>query len=256
MDWDPQQYSRFASERSRPFLELLARVDAHSPRRVVDLGCGTGSTTALLRQRWPDAIVEGLDSSPEMISAATELADSSLTFRVADVCTWEMPEDADVVLSNAVLQWIPSHIALMSGWARQLVAGGWLGIQVPGNFSAPTHAIMRELARSPRWRSSLQGVLRHHDTVASPQFYATTLLEAGLDVDVWETTYVHTLPGTDPVLEWLRGTGLRPVLAALDATEGAEFEAQFAAELRAAYPATPYGTLLPYRRIFAVAHRS
>jgi trans-aconitate 2-methyltransferase len=256
MDWDPAQYTRFASERYRPFTELLARVGAQAPRRAVDVGCGTGTTTALLRQRWPDAILEGFDSSPEMISAAAELAGPSLSFRVEDLRSWQMPEDADVVLCNAVLQWVPSHVDLMADWARRLGADGWLGVQVPGNFSAPTHAIMRELAGSPRWRSSLDGVLRHHDTVASPEFYAATMLEAGVDIDVWETTYVHTLPGTDPVLEWLRGTGLRPVLSALGPQDAAEFEAQFAAELREAYPATPYGTLLPYRRIFVVAHRS
>jgi trans-aconitate 2-methyltransferase len=253
MDWDPRQYGRFGAERGRPFLDLVARVEAEAPRRVVDLGCGPGTMTALLAARWPSALVEGIDSSESMIAAAQPGA--RLSYRVEDVTSWAPPADADVVISNATLQWVPTHRALVSAWAAALPPGGWLAFQVPGNFDSPSHLLMRSLASSPEWAPLLGSVLRHDDAVATPAEYAGLLLSAGLVADVWETTYLHVLTGTDPVLEWLRGTGLRPVMAALPADRYAEFEAEFAAQLRAAYPATPHGTLFPFRRIFAVGHK-
>ena len=255
MKWDPNQYARYSGERERPFSEMLARIGAPAPRRAVDLGCGTGSTTTQLKERYPDAIVEGLDSSPEMIDAAAPLAGPGLSFRVEDVRDWTMPADADVIVCNAVLQWVPGHVELMSSWGRQLGRGAWLAVQVPGNFSAPTHAVMRELAESPRWKSQLGGVLRHHDSVATPLYYARTMQEAGLSVDAWETSYVHVLTGEDPVVDWLLGTGLRPVLEILDEADSQEFLAEFARLMRIEFPPTEHGTLLPYRRIFTVAHR-
>jgi trans-aconitate 2-methyltransferase len=253
MRWDPAEYGRFEDERARPFFDLVSRIAARSPRRVVDLGCGSGDLTVTLAERWPSAVVEGIDSSPDMIAACPRNA--GVRFSVQDVASWSMPADADVVVSNAVLQWVPSHRALVASWASALPAGGWLAFQVPGNFDSPSHALMRRLAATPRWEPRLGGVLRHHDAVASPQEYATLLIDCGMRVDAWETTYLHLLPGDDPVLRWLRGTGLRPVLAALTAAEADEFQAEFAAALRSAYPRTPHGTFLPYRRVFVVAHR-
>ena len=254
MDWDPEQYGRFADERSRPFLDLMARVGARAPRRVVDLGCGPGTLTGLLAARWPDAVVEGIDSSPEMIAAAAAVP--GVSFSLGDIARWTPAVDVDVVVSNATLQWVPGHLDLLATWAAALVPGGWLAVQVPGNFDAPSHVLMRTLASAPGWAASLDGVLRHRDTVGTPSAYAAVLLGAGLEVDVWETTYLHLLTGTDPVLEWLRGTGLRPVLAALSPEDGVRFCAALAPELRAAYPATAHGTVLPFRRIFAVGHRA
>ena len=149
----------------------------------------------------------------------------------------------------------PEHRALIARWAAALPAGGWLALQVPGNFGSPSHTLMRSLAESPRWASSLAGILRHDDAVGSPQEYAGLLLGAGLVADAWETTYVHVLAGADPVLDWLRGTALRPVMAALPPETYALFEAELAVQLREAYPATAAGTLFPFRRIFAVGHR-
>jgi trans-aconitate 2-methyltransferase len=256
MRWDPEQYGRYAGERSRPFDDLLARVFAEQPRRVVDLGCGPGTLTAQLLDRWSDALVEGVDSSQEMITAARSLARDRLSFRVGDVRDWAPPPDADVVVSNATLQWVPGHCELVAKWAAALPAGGWLAFQVPGNFAAPAHRLMRELAGSPRWAAQLHGVLRHRDAVASPDEYIQLLHASGLRADVWETTYLHSLTGTDPVLEWLRGTGLRPVLAVLDDADGAEFCAAMAAPLREAYPPGEAGTIFPFRRIFAVGHNA
>ncbi len=255
MRWDPTQYARYADERGRPFLDLLAQVDATAPRRVVDLGCGPGSLTTLLAQRWPSATVEGIDSSPQMIERAAPLASEHLSFAVGPVESWSVPADADVVFSNALLQWVPSHVTLLRRWADDLPSGGWLAFQVPGNFGAPSHVSMRTLASSPRWAAALAGVLRGEETVLALDEYARLLLDAGLAVQAWETTYLHVLSGPDPVLEWLRGTGLRPVLAALSADDGAEFSAALADRLRAAYPPTPHGTLFPFRRLFVVGHK-
>lgn len=276
MQWDPDQYGRYADERGRPFADLVARIGADTPRRVVDLGCGPGNLTATLAARWPDAVVEGVDASAEMIERAVTAGYDRVGFRVGDVRTWTMPADCDVLVSNAVLQWVPEHAALVRSWAAALPPGGWLAFQVPGNFDSPSHTVLRELAGSPRWAPLIgPGVLRHHDAVAEPAEYAALLLAAGLRVDAWETTYLHVLPGADPVLEWMRGTGLRPVLAALSsssphgeppsapgtrAPDGGSglvtaFEDEYAAALRTAYPVTEHGTLLSYRRIFAVGHR-
>jgi trans-aconitate 2-methyltransferase len=256
MQWDPAQYGKYATERGRPFVDLVTRIGASNPRRAVDLGCGPGNLTTLLTSRWPGAIVEGIDSSPQMIEQASALAGERLSFRVGDIATWQPPADTDVIVSNATLQWVPGHPDLVVAWARQLPADGWLAFQVPGNFAAPSHSMMRALVATSRWRDRLGDVLRHHDSVLRPEQYAQLMLDAGLDVDAWETTYVHRLDGDDPVLEWVRGTGLRPVLQALSADDATEFEREYAASLRAAYPRTAHGTLFPFRRIFVVAHRA
>jgi len=253
MRWDPDQYAKFSGERDRPFLDLVARVTATEPRRVVDLGCGNGHLTGLLADRWPGATVEGIDSSPEMIASATT---PGISFRVSDISSWQPESDTDVVVSNAAFQWVPAHRDLLRGWADALPSGAWLAWQVPGNFDQPSHALMRETAGLPRWKDQLDGVLRHGDPVDSPEQYATLLLERGWRVDAWETTYVHVLSGPDPVLEWVRGTGLRPALAALDTdAERAEFEAEFAERLRSVYPEGPGGTLFPFRRVFCVGRK-
>jgi trans-aconitate 2-methyltransferase len=220
---------------------------------VVDLGCGPGNLTELLCDRWPDAAVEGVDSSPDMIAEASARGGRA-RYRVGDVASWR--PDADVVVANAVLQWVPTHRDLLRVWAAALPAGGWLAFQVPGNFGAPSHALMREVAASPRWAPLVGGVLRHTDAVDDPTGYAELLLDAGLAVDAWETTYLHRLPGPDPVLEWVRGTGLRPILAALSPADAAAFEADYGARLREAYPATAHGTFLEFRRVFAVARKA
>jgi trans-aconitate 2-methyltransferase len=253
--WDPVQYGRYSDERARPFSELMARVAADGPRFVVDLGCGDGSLTATLGQRWPEATVVGVDSSAEMLAEAAGRATPRLSFRSGRIEDWEPDRPIDVLVSNAALHWVPDHRSHLPHLVDMLAPGGWLAIQMPGNGDAPSHRLLTTLRRSPRWRDRIGPGPERWPDVAEPADYARQLLRLGCRVDAWETTYVHVLPGPDPVLEWTRGTALRPVLAELPAAEAAAFEADYGAELRTAYPAEPYGSLLPFRRIFLVAQR-
>ena len=255
--WDPPTYLRFSGERARPFADLLGRVRAAAPQKVVDMGCGTGALTASLAQRWPGADVTGVDSSPEMLAAAAEHAvPGRVRFVAGDVRDWAPGGPVDVVVSNAVLHWVPGHERLLREWASWLAPGGELAVQVPGNFRAPTHAALTALCRSPRWAPLLADVAPDPDAVLDPAGYLDVLTGSGLAADVWETTYLHVLTGADPVLGWVRSTVLRPVLARLDGPEAAELTAAYAAALREAYPPRPDGTtVLPFRRVFAVGAR-
>jgi trans-aconitate 2-methyltransferase len=255
--WDPAQYLNFADERSRPFFELASRIGAADPGYVVDLGCGPGQLTASLAARWQRATVAGIDSSAEMIAAAAagryaNAAGDRLSFAVTDVRDWKPDRPVDVIISNAVLQWVPGHIDLLPRWAGYLAPGGWLAFQLPGNFDQPSHAVLRALAASSQWRDRLGGVQLNRQA-GDPARYLDVLASEGLAVDAWETTYQHVLHGQDPVTEWYKGSGLRPVLAALSSEEASEFVRQYGAGVRAAYPAAPYGTVLPFRRVFVVA---
>jgi trans-aconitate 2-methyltransferase len=253
--WDPGQYQRFSDERSRPFADLIARVGAADPATVVDLGCGPGNLTADLARRWPGATVRGIDSSPAMIEAARrEEKPPQLTFEVVDLRDWSPDAPVDVIISNAVLQWVPDHLDLLPRWVSGLTPGGWLAFQLPGNFDQPPHAAISEMAASPRWRPLL-GDREFTRQAGDMTGYLDVLAGAGCRVDAWETTYLHVLPGEDPVVEWVKGTALRPVLAALDEPQTAEFMAEYADRMRRAYPARPYGTVLPFRRVFVVAQR-
>jgi trans-aconitate 2-methyltransferase len=257
LKWDPAKYVEFGNHRDRPYFDLTARVHTDQPSYVVDLGCGPGNLTATLAERWPGAEVLGIDSSAEMLQQAEDHAARAarLSFAQADIAEWMPSERTDVVVSNAALQWVPGHPALLAGWLEALRPGAWFALQVPGNFRSPSHVLMRQLAESQRWKEALGGVLRHDDAVAEPDQYLNIMLDAGCDADAWETTYQQVLQGRDPVLEWVRGAGLRPVLDALPAADAAEFEAEYSELLREAYPATSHGTVFPFRRIFAVARK-
>ncbi|MEN3614020.1 trans-aconitate 2-methyltransferase [Plantactinospora sp. ZYX-F-223] len=264
--WDPASYLRYGDERSRPFHDLLARVAAERPRTVVDLGCGPGHLTATLPARWPTARVVGLDSSPEMIAAATRVGapaaangGSGVEFAVADARTWSPGPEVDVVVSNAVLQWVPGHEELLLRWARELTAGCWLAVQVPGNFDAASHRALREVAEAPRWRHLVADLLRAAP-VSDAAGYADLLTGANCAVDAWETTYVHLLPATSgaadhPVLSWMEGTALRPVRAVLGGAGTAwdDFRAALNERLVEAYPVRHGLVQFPFHRVFFVA---
>lgn len=250
--WDPQQYLAFSEHRDRPAHDLLDRVGAETARRVVDLGCGAGNLTPLLGERWPEAVVEAIDSSPEMVEAARV---NGIDAHVEDARGWCPHPDTDVVVCNAVLQWLPDHVALLRSWLPALPAGAWFAFQVPGNFESPSYQEIGALVDGPAWRERVGGVLRA-DSVLSPVEYADVLADLDADVDVWETTYIHRLRGSDPVLDWVSGTALRPVRAALDEQQWQRFRAELAPRLRARYPRRADGTTwFPFRRILAVACR-
>lgn len=254
ISWDPARYLGFAAQRQRPFADLVGRIPVGEPRLVVDLGCGPGTATAQLLERWPSARVIGVDSSPDMLEMAGRLADPPrLAFARGDVGSWEPDEAPDVIVANAVFQWVPSHLDLLGRFAGWLAPGGVLAFQVPANFDQPIHALLRDLASSDAWAGELAGVLRA-DPVADPGGYLSRLLELGMHADVWETTYMHLLEGPDAVFEWASGTALRPVLSSLGAQEGDAFALAYRKALAGAYPARSDGrTVLPFRRVFAVA---
>ena len=250
--WDPDVYLTFADHRARPFYDLLSRVAAREPRRVVDLGCGAGNLTSQLARRWPDATIEALDSSPEMVAAARERGVSA---SVADVRTWTPQPDTDVVLSNAAMHWVPEHGELFVRWVGRLAAGSWLAIQMPGNFETASHAAVRAVARRQPYAELLQeNPFRVGTVVDTPAHYADLLLDSGCTVDAWETTYIHQLTGEHPVLDWISGTALLPVSERLDAQHYQRFREELIPLLAEAYPSRPNGTTFyPFRRVFVVA---
>ena len=262
--WDPSLYARYADHRSRPFYELVSRVPATDPALVVDLGCGNGPLTLALAERWPDARIVGVDASPEMLGAARE-ADTGgrVEWVQADLATWDIGSlgaAPDVIVTNATLQWVPGHLTLIGRWVAAQPVGAWFALQVPGNYKAPSHALMREVAETHARAGELEAALKRGGS-AEPATYLRILSDAGCDVDVWETTYHHLLDpearSENPVLDWVMGTGLRPVIELLeDEEERAAFLEPYSERLRAAYPRTPAGVDLPFRRVFAVGHRT
>lgn len=250
--WNPDVYLTYADHRGRPFYDLLARVGAREPRRIVDLGCGPGNLTETLTARWPGAVIEAWDSSPEMVEAARN---RGLEARVGDVRDWTPAPDTDILVSNATLHWVPEHAELLVRWAGQLAAGSWIAFQVPGNFEAPSHQSVRALVQRPEWSELLQHYPFEKSEVTRPAAgYADLMTDAGCTTDAWETTYVHELTGENPVLEWIHGTALRPVRASLSDAQWEQFKAELIPLLDAAYPKRADGiTFFPFRRIFVVA---
>jgi len=262
--WNPQQYEKFSDYRRRPFAELMSRVGASSPEIVVDLGCGAGGHTLSLAARWPHARIIGIDYSAEMLDQARRNDSRDRVEWVrADVESWDPGQLAapiDVCVCNSLLQWVPSHVRLIPRWIAALAHGGWFVMQVPGNFNAPSHTLLREVAaKSPR-AAELLPRLGRSEAVSEPAVYFFLLASLGCDVDAWETTYQHVFDTgafrDEPVLEWTKGTALLPVFEVLtDEGERADFVAAYGSALLQAYPRQSFGTLFALRRIFAVAHK-
>lgn len=256
--WDPDQYLRFSDHRWRPARELLDRVPVAAPRVIYDLGCGPGNITRLLVERWPSATVYGLDSSREMLAKAAE-EPGAIRWIEADVRDWQPAEPPDLLFSNATLHWVDGHRELFPRLMSFLRPGGALAVQMPLSWAAPSHHLMRETladggpGREPLGSAELrQAVAR--DWVEKPEVYYDLLAGRTRSLDLWETEYFQILEGDDPVLEWVKGTGLRPILNGLDDREREIFLAEYARRLRAAYPVRPGGhTLYPFRRLFLVA---
>jgi trans-aconitate 2-methyltransferase len=259
MPWDPGQYLKFAAPRERPALDLLARIPVGNPGRVYDLGCGSGNTTRLLRQRWPKARITGVDSSPEMLAEARRApaeskAHDPLDYVQGDLATWLPGDPVDLLYSNAALHWIGGHETLFPKLMRALTPQGVLAVQMPTGQDQPRLAVLAELAARPQWRERLVPLL--FPRVGTSADYYDLLAPEVRALDIWQTDYLHVLSGEDPVAEWSRGSSLGPLLAALDPREGEAFYGEYAARMRAAYPKRPDGTtLLSFPRIFIVAQR-
>lgn len=257
--WDDKQYLRFSDERTQPARDLAARVALASPQSVIDLGCGPGNSTKVLIDRWPKAEICGLDISPEMIAAAQK-SDPSRQWIVGDITKWVSdpgPPFYDVIFSNAALQWVDEHEILLPILMTRLNPGGVLAIQMPGNFDGPAHRAMRDLATSPAWRDQFPPAGVREWQVHDLPFYYDVLSRLAEPIELWETEYFHVMPNAKAIVEWYRGTGLRPFLECLDSEEKrAQFTNEYLQEIRRVYPPRAYGRVLfPFRRLFLIAYR-
>jgi len=255
LTWSPQQYAKFEDDRTRPVRDLLAAVPTDSPARVIDLGCGPGNSTEILAQRYPAAAIAGLDSSPEMVEAARKRM-PQVRFEVADLAQWRAAERYGVILSNAVLHWVPDHGTLLPRLAGALDEGGSLAVQMPDNLEEPAHVLMRETAACGPWAAKLAGAASEQTERGSVEWYYGALRPSCGRVDIWRTTYHHVLSGPDAIVEWFKGSGLRPFLAPLAEGERAEYLERYREGVARAYPAQADGAvLLPFPRLFIVATR-
>lgn len=258
--WSANQYVKFLNERTQPAVDLLSRVPATSPKRVVDLGCGPGNSTAVLAERYPNADLSGIDSSPDMIRKAKETL-PGVAFDVADLQTYKPDGPIDVLFSNAVLQWIPagSRIQVIRQLLEHLAPGGSLAVQVPFNLSEPSHVAMKETAFAPNvpWEEKLKAANPVREEFPDPSELYDGLKHLCADLTIWKTTYYHTMENHEGIVEWVKGTGLRPFLDPLTESERKEYTEQYLARLRAAYPAQKDGkVVLPYPRLFVVATKA
>lgn len=260
--WDPHQYSRFEAERDRPALDLLLRLPGDlEPRAIVDLGCGAGQHAALLKRRHPQAHVTGLDASAAMLEQARGLG-ADVDWVEGDLATWEPEGPLDLIFANASLQWLPDHRALLRRLTGLLAPGGVIAVQMPLSWDTLHYRVMRRVRGEGPWADRLH----ERETIQAlldPADYYDALAERCEEIDIWSTTYLHALTGEAPVLEWMKGTALRPHLSALAAIPGEEGPAMKAAWLSAlsdalsqAFPRRPDGvTLLPFPRLFLIARR-
>jgi len=254
MAWNPQQYLKFGGERLQPAHDLLARVTVEEPQHIVDLGCGTGTVTALLRARWPDAHVVGIDNSQPMLERARN-AVPDVTWELNDLAKWKPPAPVDLIVSNAALQWLDDHATLFPILISHVRPGGILAVQMPAQHLAPSHQIGYSVAESPRWRYRLQGLVRRRPILDAHEYYSLMRPHVSR-LDLWFTEYVQQLTGADPVAEFTKGSFVGAWLSALSADEAQEFEADYRRRVAVAYPPGADGvTLFPFRRFFLLAQR-
>jgi trans-aconitate 2-methyltransferase len=252
-DWSPSTYLKFEDERTRPSRDLLAQVPLATPKTVIDMGCGPGNSTELLVERWPDAKVTGLDNSPNMLAEATRRLPAA-TFATADASTWVPGPGTELVFANAIYQWVPDHLTQLPKVLEALPPGGVLAVQMPDNMAEPSHVLMREVAESGPWATQLQGVARL--PLPPVRTYYDALRPFAGRVDIWHTTYNHALESPEAIVEWVKGTGLRPFIDPLTPEHRADFLARYLAALTEAYPPTiDNKVLLRFPRLFIVATR-
>jgi trans-aconitate 2-methyltransferase len=254
--WNADEYLRFSAERARPFADLMAQVTMEEVESVVDLGCGPGHLTRGLADRWPKAHVLGVDRSTEMLAKAMPLTiPGRLEFVQAEIADWSTDKPVDLIVSNAALHWVDDHETLLPRLVGMLSNRGTLAVQMPNRFHGPVQTAIDEVAADPRWKDRLKGVGLHRESVRPIVWYAGLLHGLGLTVNAWETTCVHVLRGENPVLEWIKGTGLRPILSNLDEPLAGQFLSDLGPRLKAIYPPTGDVTFFPMPRLFFVAER-
>lgn len=251
MHWSAQQYRQFEEARNRPIVDLLARLPDDGIHRAIDIGCGPGNSTQLLQEKYPQALVHGIDSSADMVASARKRL-PGIDFRQSDIAGWQAEPPCDVILANAVLQWLPEHAALFPHLLAQLAPGGYLAVQMPDNLDEPAHVAMREVAAQPRWAAQLADVGALRAPRHAPAWYAQQLDTVAQPMDIWRTTYHHRLAqGVDGVIEWFKGSALRPYLQRLSDDEGSAFLDDYRHAIRDAYPLLDDGSLLlPFPRLF------
>jgi trans-aconitate 2-methyltransferase len=255
MSWSAAQYLKFEEERTRAVRDLVQRIPPTHAVSAADIGCGPGNSTEVLRKRYPEAHIVGVDSSPDMIEAARKRL-PDIAFEVADIREWRPKEPLDVILANAVLQWIPGHETLLPALIDKLKPGGALAAQMPDNLEEPSHRLMGEIAADGPWAAKLKDAAEARAERHGAEFYFRLLRVHAAHADVWRTTYFHPLAGARAVVEWLKGTGLRPFLDPLEEGEREAFLARYEGGIAKAYPAEPDGTvLLPFPRLFFVMIR-
>ena len=256
MSWSAKQYVAFEDERTRPVRDLLSALPDMVVRRAVDLGCGPGNSTEVLQARFPGAQVSGIDSSDDMIAAARKRL-PQLQFSVADVATWRDSGPYEVILANAVFQWLPDHAALFPALIAKLAAGGALAVQMPDNLDVPAHRLMRDIAAQGPWSPKLALAAEARAPLRDAEWYYQLLRPVTARTDIWRTTYYHALPGgAAAIVDWFKGSGLRPYLEPLDDAERSAYLERYTSAIAQAYPALPDGSvLLPFPRLFLVAIR-
>jgi trans-aconitate 2-methyltransferase len=246
-NWDANLYLQFADYRTQPSIDLIARIALSHPQRVIDLGCGPGNSTEMLRQRWPEADIIGLDSSPEMIAAASNVRPEA-KWVLADAATWTADAPFDVVFSNAALQWVPNHSRLFPHLFAQVAPHGALAVQIPAHFQSPVHRLLHEIADTPAWQPRMHEA-KNALVNERPSFYYDLLQPIASQIDIWETEYNHVMDSPESIMQWMSGTALRPFLEALeDESQRLQFQEMLLAGLVRAYPRQKDGRVLfPYR---------
>jgi trans-aconitate 2-methyltransferase len=255
-DWSAATYVEFEAERNRPIVDLLARVQATDPARIIDLGCGPGNSTALLAHRFPKAELVGMDTSADMLGDARNRL-PNVDFVQQDIVSWKPDLAPDVIFANAVLHWVPDHAALFPRLAGFLSAGSWLAVQMPDSTEQPSHKLLRAVASEKPWGDLLAGCSEERMVMASLSAYHDWLGPYCDHIDIWQTTYVHPVDGPEAIVSWMRGAALRPYLARLGEGEQKDaFLDAYAKQIAIAYPRQNDGSVLfPYSRLFIVARR-
>lgn len=252
--WNPDLYLQYQNERTQPSYDLVARIQLAQPRQIVDIGCGPGNSTRVLKQRWPAARILGLDNSPEMLAQARR-QDPDSEWLLADAADWQPETPYDLVFSNATLQWLPDHAALIPALFSRVQAGGALAVQVPSNHISPLYQAMLQVAESPAWRQQLAGhapaPLYH-----SAEFYYALLAPLSQKLFIWYTTYYHVLDSRQGLVDWYASTAMKPYLERLPGDDAKRrFQSDILDACRADYPVQPDGKLLfPFRRLFFIAY--